>query len=129
MIEELLKTAKVIAVVGMSNKSHRTSYSIGHYLKKQGYTVYPVNPMIEASGDLKAYASLAEVPEPVDIVNIFRNSPDVPPVVEEAIAIQAKAIWMQLGIVHQEAAQKAQNAGLKVVMDRCILVDHRNLYP
>lgn len=127
MIKDILTSARVIAVVGMSNKSHRTSYSIGHYLKAQGYTVYPVNPMIEASGELKAYASLAEVPEPIDIVNIFRNAPDVPPVVEEAITVQAKTIWMQLGIVHEEAAQAAQDAGLQVVMDRCILVDHRNL--
>lgn len=126
-ITEILKTGKTIAVVGLSPKISRPSNLVAHYLIEAGYTVIPVNPGHEEILGLKCYPNLAAVPTPVDIVDIFRRPEEVPPIVDDAIAINAKVIWMQEGIVHEEAAQKAIRAGLKVVMDRCIKMDHENL--
>ncbi len=124
-ITELLKTAKTIAVVGLTDSPLRPSYGVSHYMRARGYRIIPVNPNIKEWEGEKAYASLLEVPEKIDIVNVFRRSEAVPEVVEQAIQIQAPAIWMQEGVIHQEAAEKARQAGIFVVMDLCILKEHR----
>ena len=125
-IPEILKTAKVIAVVGLSDKPERPSYDVASYLLEHGYDVIPVNPNIAEWKGLKAYASLEDIPKSVhvDVVDIFRKSEDVPPVVDGAMRIGAKTVWMQLGIVNEQAAQKARKAGLNVVMDRCMKIEH-----
>jgi len=123
-LSQLLKNAHVIAVVGFSDKPYRTSYRIGNYLRSVGYKVYAVNPTLTEIDRQPVYTSLVEVPEPIDIVNIFRRAEFFYEVVEEAIAVKAKAIWAQLGVVDAAAAQRAGEAGLLVVMDRCIMVDH-----
>ena len=123
-IAELLNSAKTIAVVGLSDSPLRTSYGVSQYMQSQGYRIIPVNPSITESLGEKAYASLSEVPEKIDIVNVFRRSEFVPDVVEEAIRLGVPAIWMQEGVVHEEAAEKARQAGIFVVMDRCILKEH-----
>jgi uncharacterized protein len=124
-ITGLLKTAKTIAVVGLTNTPMRPSYGVSHYMRSQGYRIIPVNPNITDWEGEKAYPSLLEVPEKIDIVNIFRRSEAVPDVVDHAIQIKAPAIWMQEGVEHHEAAEKARQAGIFVVMDRCILKEHR----
>ena len=126
-IAELLKSAKTIAVVGLSDSPFRTSYDVSEYMQSQGYRIIPVNPFVCASLGEKAYASLSEVPQKIDIVNVFRRSEFVPEVVEEAIGLAVPAIWMQEGVVHEEAAEKARRAGIFVVMDRCILKEHRRV--
>ncbi len=128
-IGELLKSAKTIAVVGLSDSPFRTSYRVSEYMQSQGYRVIPVNPEIRESLGEKAYASLSEVAEKIDIVNVFRRPEFVPEVVEEAIRLKVPAIWMQEGVMHQAAAEKARAAGIFVVMDRCILKEHRRLSP
>lgn len=126
-IEQILKETKIIAVVGLSDKADRPSYGVAMYLQAQGYRIIPVNPNItEALGE-KAYPNLTSVPHKIDLVDIFRRPADVPPVVDEAIAIKAPAVWMQLGIVNQPAAYKAEAAGLDVVMDHCAKVEHQKL--
>jgi uncharacterized protein len=124
-ITELLKNARTIAVVGLSDSPMRTSYGVSEYMQSQGYRIIPVNPLIEASLGEKAYPTLSEVTEKIDIVNVFRRPEFVPEVVDEAIRLKLPAIWMQEGVVHEEAAEKARAAGIFVVMDRCILKDHR----
>ena len=124
LIAELLKSAKTIAVVGLSDSPLRTSHGVSQYMQSQGYRIIPVNPAITESLGEKAYASLSEVPEKIYIVNVFRRSEFVPDVVEEAIRLGVPAIWMQEGVVHEEAAEKARQAGIFVVMDRCILKEH-----
>lgn len=125
--QQLLRKSKVIAIVGLSPKTARPSNMVARYLLAQGFTVIPVNPgQTEILGQ-PCYSSLAEISEHIDIVNIFRRSEDVPPIVEEAIAIGAHAVWMQLGITHSQAAKQAELAGLTVVMDRCIKVDHEGM--
>jgi predicted CoA-binding protein len=125
--ENLLRNAKVIAVVGLSSRRSRPSYGVSEYMQSSGYRIIPVNPNeTEILGE-KVYASLEDVPFPVDIVDVFRRSEQVPGVVDAAIRIGAKGIWMQEGVVHEEAAEKARAAGLEVVMDRCILKEHRKL--
>src|SRR5271167_1075214 len=124
-ITELLKNARTIAVVGLSDNCMRTSYGVSEYMQSQGYRIIPVNPAIQESLGEKAYPTLSEVPEKIDVVNIFRRSELVPEVVDEAIRLKVPAIWMQEGVVHEEAAEKARAAGIFVVMDRCILRDHR----
>lgn len=124
-ITELLKSAKTIAVVGLSDSPHRTSYGVSQYMQSQGYRIIPVNPNIEQWEGEKAYPSLLDVPEKVDVVNVFRRSEAVPELVDHAIQIKAPAIWMQEGVIHEEAAEKARQAGIFVVMDRCILKEHR----
>jgi len=125
--KQILESAKTIAVVGLSDKRDRPSFQISHYMQEHGYKIIPVNPNItEALGE-KAYPNLKDIPEKVDIVDIFRRSEDVPPIVDEAIAIKARAVWMQEGIVNETAASKAEAAGLKVIMNRCIMVTHYHL--
>jgi predicted CoA-binding protein len=124
-ITELLKTAKTIAVVGLTDSPLRPSYGVSHYMRSRGYRIIPVNPNIKEWEGEKAYPSLLEIPEKVDLVNIFRRSEAVPEVVDQAIQIKAPAIWMQEGVVHEEAAEKARQAGIFVVMDLCILKEHR----
>jgi uncharacterized protein len=126
-ISEILHTARTIAVVGLSGKRFRPSYGVAEYMKRAGYRIIPVNPLeTEVLGE-KCYPDLDSIPEPVDIVDIFRRSEFVPDLVEAAIRIGAKAVWMQEGVVHEGAALRAAQAGLAVVMDRCILKDHRRL--
>jgi predicted CoA-binding protein len=127
-IKTLLENAKTIAVVGYSNKPGRPSRDVFQALKDANYQVYPVNPTLEADGDLKVYPNLKSLPVKVDIVDIFRRAEDVPPVVEEAIEVGAKAVWMQLGIVNEEAARRAESAGLQVVMDHCMKIERRRLF-
>ena len=124
-ITELLNTAKTIAVVGLADSPLRPSYGVSHYMRSQGYRIIPVNPKINDWEGEKAYASLLDVPDKIDIVNIFRRPEFVPEVVEQAIQIKAPVIWMQEGVVHEEAAEKARKAGIFVVMDLCILKEHR----
>jgi len=124
-IAELLRDSKVIAVVGLSNRRFRPSYGVSQYMQSVGYRIIPVNPnATEVLGE-KAYGRLEDVPEPVDIVNVFRRPEYVPDIVDSAIRMGAKAIWLQEDVVHEEAAQRAREAGLVVVMDRCILKEHR----
>lgn len=126
-ITELLQKSKAIAVVGLTDCPPRPSYGVSSYMQSQGYRIIPVNPNITQSLGEKAYASLLDVPEEIDIVNIFRRSEFVPEVVEQAIQLKVPAIWMQEGVVHEEAAEAARKAGIFVVMDRCILKEHRRL--
>ncbi len=126
-ISEILHSCRTIAVVGLSGKRYRPSYGVAEYLKRSGYKIVPVNPMeTEVLGE-RAYPDLDSVPGPVDMVDIFRRSEFVPEIVEAAIRKGAKVIWMQEGVIHEAAARRAEEAGLKVVMDRCILKDHRRL--
>jgi predicted CoA-binding protein len=125
--ENLLRNAKTIAVVGLSNRRSRPSYGVSEYMQSNGYRIIPVNPNeTEILGE-KSWASLEEIPERVDIVDIFRRPECVPEIVDAAIRIGAKGVWMQEGVVHDEAAGKARAAGLEVVMDRCILKEHRKM--
>jgi predicted CoA-binding protein len=126
-IAEILRKSKVIAVVGLSPKPDRPSHSVSAYMKDQGYTIIPVNPGHPEILGEKAYKSLLEVPGPIDIVDIFREPAAVPEIVDQAIQVKAKVIWMQEGIVHNEAAEKARKAGLKVVMNKCIYKEHARL--
>jgi uncharacterized protein len=125
-ITKLLESARTIAVVGLTDTPMRPSYSVSNYMRSQGYRIIPVNPNITAWIGEKAYSSLLDVPEKIDIVNVFRRSDAIPEVVEQAIQINTPAIWMQEGVVHQEAAEKARQAGIFVVMDKCILKEHIN---
>ncbi len=125
--KEILENARTIAVVGLSDQSDRTSYRVSRYMQDRGYKIIPVNPTISESLGEKAYPSLLDVPDKVDIVNVFRRPKDVPVVADEAIAIKARVLWMQEGIVNEEAAKKAESAGLIVIMDRCIMVEHARL--
>jgi predicted CoA-binding protein len=126
-IPELLKTSRTIAVVGLSNKRFRPSYGVSEYMQRNGYRIIPVNPFEKAVLGEKCYPDLDSIPERVDIVDIFRRAEFVPEIVEAAIRIAARAVWMQEGVVHEEAAARARGAGLDVVMDRCILKDHRRM--
>ena len=125
--ENLLRSAKTIAVVGLSSRRSRPSYGVSEYLQSSGYRIIPVNPNeTEVLGE-KSYSSLEEVPEQIDVVDIFRRSECVPEIVDAAIRIGARGIWMQEGVIHEDAASKARLAGLEVVMDRCILKEHRKM--
>ncbi len=127
---DILKAYKTIAVVGVSDKPNRPSHSVTRYMIQAGYTIVPINPNLDEVFGQKCYPRLTDLPEPVrssiDIVNIFRKPGDVPEIIEEAIAIGAKSIWMQLGITNDQAAEKAREAGLWVVQNHCIAVDHQN---
>lgn len=126
-IPDLLAAARTIAVVGLSNKRYRPSHGVAEYLQRAGYRIIPVNPLeTEVLGET-SYPDLDAVPGPIDIVDIFRRSEFVPPIVEAAIRKGAKAVWMQEGVIHEEAARRAREAGLAVIMDRCILKEHRRL--
>lgn len=124
-ITELLKRSKAIAVVGLSNNPMRPSHGVSAYMQSQGYRIIPVNPRVREALGEKAYPTLFDVPEKIDIVNIFRRPEFVEEVVDQAIQLKVPVIWMQQDVVHEKAAEKARNAGIFVVMDRCILVEHR----
>jgi len=123
----ILTTAGTVAVVGLSDKPDRESYRVAAYLQQQGFKIIPINPNVAEVLGEKACASLLAVREPVDIVDIFRKPEFVPGLVAEAIVIRARAVWMQKGIVHNAAAEKARQAGLKVVLNKCIMVEHQGL--
>lgn len=127
MMKDILLSTKTIASVGLSSNPGKESYGIVQYLKSQGYRVIPVNPTAEEILGEKSYPDLESVPEKIDVVQVFRRPGDVPPIVESAIKVGAKTVWMQEGIVNEEAAQTAREAGLQVVMDACMRVTHRRL--
>ena len=129
-IRHILQTCRTVAVVGLSPKPQRDSFEVASYMQAQGWRIIPVNPVAAASGapilGERVYASLVEAAqhEKIDLVDVFRNAADVPPVVADAIAIGAQAVWLQLGIEHAAAAAAAQAAGLQVVQNKCLLVEH-----
>jgi predicted CoA-binding protein len=123
-IADLLKRAKTIAVVGLSNSPLRPSHGVAAYMQTQGYKIIPVNPRIRGSLGEKSFGSLLEVPEKIDIVNIFRRPEFLEEIVDQAIQLKIPVIWMQEQVVHEKAAEKARRAGIFVVMDRCILQEH-----
>lgn len=124
-IEKIMSEAKTIAVVGFSSKPAKAGYYVPAYLQEQGYRIIPVNPNLSEGLGETAVSTLSAISEPVDLVLIFQRSENVPPFVDEAIEINAKAVWMQLGIAHETAAAKAHAAGLDVVQDACMLVEHK----
>jgi len=124
-ITELLKRAKTIAVVGLSDSPLRPSHGVAAYMQSQGYRIIPVNPTIKGALGEKAVGALSEIQEKIDIVDVFRRPECVPEVVDEAIKLGVPAIWLQEGVIHEEAAAKARKAGIFVVMDKCILKEHR----
>ena len=128
-IKKILSNFKIVAVVGISPKEDRPSYIVASYLKSKGYRIIPVRPDGEEILGEKVYHRITDIPEEiaVEVVDIFRRSEDVPPIVEEAIQRRAKVVWMQEGVIHKEAGAKAEKAGLKVVMDRCIKKEHQKL--
>lgn len=125
--EEILQSSHVVAVVGLSPKKDRPSYGVARYLKEQGYRIIPVNPRATEILGEPSYPDLASIPEPVDVVDIFRRSEEVPDIVDEAIKIGAKAVWMQEEIINEEAAARAREAGIEVVMDKCIKKEHQRM--
>ena len=127
-IADVLKRAKTIAVVGLSDSPLRPSHGVAAYLQSAGYRIFPVNPEIPEALGQKSYASLLDVPEKIDIVDIFRRPENVPPAVEQAIQLKVPCVWMQEGVVHEQMAEKARKAGIMVVMDRCILKEHRKRF-
>jgi uncharacterized protein len=126
-INDVLKKSKTIAVVGLSDNPLRAAHGVSAYMQMQGYRIIPVNPEVDFVLGEKSYKSLLDVPEKIDIVNIFRRPEFVPPIVEQAIQLKVLAIWMQEGVFHEDAAQKARQQGIFVVMDKCILKEHRNI--
>jgi uncharacterized protein len=123
-IQRVLYTAKTIAIVGLSSNELRASYFVGYYLKRHGYQVIPVNPRESEILGEKSYPSLADIGEPVDIVNVFRTPDAVPGIARDAVAIGAGALWCQFGVISEEGAQIAEDGGVAVIMDRCIKVEH-----
>ena len=128
LIDEILAETKTIAVVGLSNDPTRDSYRVASYMKRVGYRIIPVNPTIDEALGERAYPDVTSVPESVDMVEIFRRSEYVPSVVEEAIRKRVKYIWMQDGVIHEEAAEKARAVGIPVVMDNCPMREHKRRY-
>ncbi|WP_068808768.1 CoA-binding protein [Thauera phenolivorans] len=126
-LRRLLQETKTIAVVGLSPRPDRPSNEVATYLQRAGYRIIPVNPACEEVLGEKCYPSLREIPVPIDLVDVFRRPEDVMPIVEDAITIGARALWLQLGVIAPQAAARAEEAGLKVVMDRCTKIDHRAL--
>jgi len=129
IIERILRESKTVAVVGLSPKPERASYEVASYLQQQGYRIIPVNPMVDEVLGERSYPNLKAVPAKIDVVDVFRRSEDVPGVVEEAIEVGARTVWMQDGVVNEAAAARAREAGLQVVMDRCMLREHHKLHP
>ena len=127
-ITDLLTRSKTIAVVGLSDSPLRPSHGVSAYMQHQGYRIIPVNPNIHGALGEKAVASLSDIKDKIDIVDIFRRSDFVPEVVDEAIKLGVQAIWMQEGVMHEPSAEKARKAGIFVVMDRCILKEHRRRF-
>ena len=128
-IKEILQNTKTIAVVGLSDNPERTSYMVSQAMQQKGYRIIPVNPNAEQILGEKCYASLLDIEEPVDIVNVFRRSEFVKPIAEDAVKIKAKVLWLQLGVINEEAAEYAKEHGLEVIMDRCIKVEDSILNP
>ncbi len=126
-IAAILKEYHTIAVVGLSPDPKRASYQVAEYLQSHGYRIFPVNPQCQEVLGEKCYASLKDIPEPIEVVDIFRKAEAIPGIVAEAIAVGAKVIWMQLGLEHPEAAAQARAAGLQVVMNRCLKIEHAKL--
>jgi len=126
-IAAIVRRYRTVAVVGLSADPKRPSYQVASYLQSQGYRIIPINPNCQEVLGEKCYASLPEVPEPVEVVDIFRQTEAIPGIVEEAIAVGAKVVWMQLGLEHPPAAARARAAGLQVVMNRCLKIEHANL--
>jgi predicted CoA-binding protein len=126
-IHDLLKNSRTIAVVGLSDNPLRASHGVSAYMQMQGYRIVPVNPECDFVLGERSYQSLLDVPEKIDIVNIFRRPEFVPPIVDQAIQLKVPGIWMQEGVIHEEAAQRARQQGIYVVMDKCILKEHRNI--
>jgi predicted CoA-binding protein len=124
-IADLLKRSRTIAVVGLSNSPLRPSHGVSAYMQTQGYRIIPVNPKVHGSLGEKSYASLLDIPEKIDIVNVFRRPEFVEEIVDQAIRLKVPAIWMQESVVHEKAAEKARRAGMFVIMDRCILKEHK----
>jgi len=124
-IAKLLQSSKTIAVVGISDNPMRPSYGVSEYMQQHGYRIVPVNPQVREVLGERSYASLAEIPDKIDIANIFRRPEFVPEIVDEAIRLKIPALWMQEDVIHEEAAAKARAAGIFVVMDKCILKEHR----
>jgi len=124
-IAELFRSSRTIAVVGLSKNPMRASHGVSAYMQSQGYKIIPVNPEVDEVLGEKAYPSLLDVPDQIDIVDIFRRSEFVPEIVDQAIQRKARAIWMQEDVIHEKAAEKARRAGLFVIMDSCILKEHR----
>jgi uncharacterized protein len=124
-ITDLLEHTKTIAVVGLSNDPWRASHGVSAYMQSHGYRIIPVNPHIESCLGEKSYPSLLEVPEKIDLVNVFRRPEFVEEIVDQAIQLKVSAVWMQEDVIHEKAAEKARQAGIFVVMDRCILKEHR----
>jgi uncharacterized protein len=126
-IREVVSSAQTIAVVGLSPRESRDSHMVARYLREQGYRVIPVNPNTDEVLGEKSYPSLTDVPDTIDLVNVFRRPEFVPDIAREAVEVGAKVIWMQIGVVNDEAARIAAVGGLKVVMDRCLMVEHRRI--
>lgn len=126
-LRRILQTCKTIAVVGLSPEWHRPSHFVAKYMQEQGYRIIPVNPKHESILGERCYARLEDIPEPVDMVDVFRRPEDVPPIAASAVAIGAKCLWQQLGVASQEADTVARAAGLDSVMDRCVKVEHARL--
>lgn len=127
-LRRILKENRTVAVVGLSAKWYRPSYFAAKYLLDHGYRVIPVNPGQQEILGQRCYPSLESIPEPVDVVDIFRRPEDVPPIVDSALAIGAKVVWMQIGVIHEAAAEKARAEGLDVVMNRCMKIEHARLF-
>ena len=127
-LRRILRECRTVAVVGLSAQWHRPSYFAAKYLQEHGYRIIPVNPAYESVLGERCYKSLAEIPEQVDIVDCFRRSEEIPALAEQAIAIGARVLWMQLGVRHAEARAKAEAAGLQVVEDRCMKIEHARLF-
>jgi uncharacterized protein len=127
VIERLVRESRTVAVVGLSGKPGRPSFGVAQYLVRAGLTVFPVNPALDSWQGLTAYESLADVPEQIDIVDVFRRPEYAPGVAAEAVAVGAGSLWLQLGVISTEAAATAAEAGLDVVMDRCLAVEHREV--
>jgi predicted CoA-binding protein len=127
-LRRILATSKVIAIVGLSAQWFRPSYFAAKYMLEHGYTVIPVNPNYREILGQKCYKSLRDIPVPVDIVDCFRKTEDIPPIADDAIAIRAKVLWQQLGVKNVAAARKAEAAGLEAVMDRCVKIEHARLF-
>ena len=126
-IERILRECRTVAVVGLSPNPARPSHGVAAYLQANGYRIVPVNPMIDEVLGERSYPDLEAVPFPVELIDVFRRSQEVPPVAEQAIRVGAVALWMQLGVIHHEAAARAAEHGLDVVMDRCTAIEHRAL--
>ena len=127
-LQRVLSETRTIAVVGMSAKPHRASFGVAQYMRDHGYTIIPVNPAYDTVLGETCYPSLREVPVPVDLVDCFRRPEEMLPIVDDAIHVGARTLWMQLGVINQAAAARAEAAGLHVVMDRCVKIEHARLF-